>query len=148
MAATDRDLIAETTRVVMNWLAKSPKNDAVLRTTNDDGLRPVLVALEDELFSTVLHRLSWTGGPYANLFVRMNDGGIVSGALMPPESAIDDTAKHEFDSEFHRDVSMGEIVKACASLQSGVNVSVQIDGTRTDVAMREPNSRDAQIAAV
>lgn len=134
MVASDRDRISQVTRTVMHWLAKSGDNESSVRTTADDGTRPILVALEDEHFSAVLHRLSWTGGLYATLFVEMNDGSIIAGALMPPESALDDRDKHEFDSEFHRDVRVGEIVRASWQLNDGVNIRVHIGETATDVS--------------
>jgi hypothetical protein len=134
MAGSDRERIAQTTRTVANWLAESSEHCELLRTTNDAGERPIIVALEDELFSTVLHRISWTDGPYANLFVRMNDDSILAGSMMPAASALDESAKHEFDSEFHRDVRMGEIVRAAETLANAVSIRITIGDTSSEVA--------------
>lgn len=138
MVTTDRERIARGTRTVTNWIAQSSDHCALLLTSNDDGERPIVVALEDELFSTVAHRISWAGGPYANLFICMNDGSIRAGSLMPTASALDDSEKPEFDTEFHRDVRMGEIVRASEALANAVSIRVTIGETSAEVApMRE-----------
>ena len=134
MVGSDRERIARATRTVVNWIAESKSNCELLRVTNDDGERPIVVALEDELFSTVAHRISWTSGPYANLFVSMNDDSILAGALMPTAAALDDSEKHQFDTEFHRDVRMGEIVRASEAVGNAVNIRVTFGGTSAEVA--------------
>jgi hypothetical protein len=57
-------------RQEVNWnLACGPIADADLPVVGVDGDRPVVVALETELLSTLLGRLRAVGG-FANLFVR------------------------------------------------------------------------------
>jgi len=134
MAVDDRERISQATRTVANWIAESSDHCDRLVTTNDRGERPVVLALEDELFSAVAHRISWTDGPYANLFVLMNDESILAGSFMPSASALDDGAKHEFDTEFHRDVRMGEIVRASAARNDAVAIRVTFGETSADFA--------------
>jgi hypothetical protein len=97
-----------------------------LPVTRNDGTRPIVVALDDELLVDVMHRVRDAGGA-ANTFVKMNDGHLElletrTGTKIP--SSATDLGKDPLDKR----ITIGIIVDVAAHDDNGVRFWVTRPG--------------------
>jgi hypothetical protein len=116
----------DTFRSQVNWhLACGVLADVELPVTGDDGGFPVVVALDDERWSTVLGRLRAVGG-FANLFVS-TDGFVRTASVMDESCAIADADDYLIgDAGPGADATVGMFLDYVASQPNGVIVSAAV----------------------
>lgn len=113
-------------RAVFGYLADGSIRPSDLRVVDEQGMTPIVVALETETVGDFAKRVATTGG-YANAFFGMSDGRIVSGYFLPPTEAIRESDAEEFgDSPIHASSSIGMFVGWALGHDEGVKFAVRL----------------------
>lgn len=116
-----------------------------LPVVDDQGTTPVVVALEEELLSTVLGRLRSVGG-YANLFVRSPGGRVDFVSVIDSASAIavaDDDLTGQGDAP-GSDATIGIFLQYLQTQPNGVKLSADAVGHAATV--KDPHPVEFQAA--
>ncbi|OBG83293.1 hypothetical protein A5699_04660 [Mycobacterium sp. E802] len=110
----------------VNWqLACGALAEVDLEVTNDDGEFPVIVALSEERWSTVLGRIRAVGG-YANLFVEAEGGKVWAASVIGTACAIGEPEPDDIltgDDAPGADATVGMFLEYVVRRPHGVQVS-------------------------
>jgi hypothetical protein len=129
----DADGRAELKRNVMRRIALGRIAATDLRVTDNEGLYPVVVALEEEPLSSLLAQLDRNQG-YGNVFVGMNDGRLFSGSFLPSSSAINERNVTDFGpAQIHPESTVGMFVLWAIQHPVGVKIPMPVRSSATEV---------------
>ncbi|MBX3103788.1 MAG: hypothetical protein KF867_02330 [Cryobacterium sp.] len=102
-----------------------------LPIASPDGSRPIVVAVDDELLSTVARRIKNSGGS-ANLFIGMTQDEIV--LLSVSDSASNSEKAEVFSKEpMHENVTIGMLATYVSKAPEGVLVTVKLPKLDADL---------------
>lgn len=120
-------------RDVMRGIAHGRIATVDLRVTDDQGMLPIVVALEDDLLDSLLSELDRHDG-YANVFVGMNDGRLFGGSFLPSSSAMDDSDATDFGpNPIHPESSVGMFLIWAIQHPVGIKITIPALSSGTEV---------------
>ena len=133
VATTDRERRNEILRKVMRNVALKNKAKE-LPVCLKDGTRPIVVALEHDLLSEVMHRVQASGGD-ANVFVQMDDGNIALASVYLASGRSRRVRKAESlgPQPVHSDIEVGMFVAVCLQYEEGVECAIRLPHQSADV---------------
>lgn len=127
----DDKLRREFARAIMRDVAINNRGDELV--ANPDGTKPVIFALEHELLSAVMHRVT-LAGDCANLFVRTDDDRVLFAHMSPPSSETDDQPHDQYEpDDIHQDASIGMFMDTMIATGRSARIAVRLRTQSADL---------------